>query len=301
MRKAVQIAGWVLGLSGLLWAQAARPGQSGPPNAPAATPQAPQASPAPAPQGKLPPQAKTQDEYKAYQDATQTSDALAAEKAAQDFAAKFKTSELQYLLYYRAMTLYQNQNNADKAIEMGRKVLEVNPNEPITLAMVANFIAERTRDTDLNRDQQLSEALLDAQKSLEKIDTDLIVAPNTPPDKLEANKALLRSIAYGAIGNVYLSKGNYAEAEANLKRSIELNTVQPDAVTWLRYAVVLDHLNKYQEALLAANKALELSPEGSPQAGMAKQEKERLLKLTGGPQSPRPAAQQPQGAAPAPR
>jgi len=242
--------------------------------------------------GKLPPQAKTQEEYKAYQEASQLVDPVAAEKAADDFAAKFKNSELRYLLYYRAMTLYQNQNNADKAIEMGRKVLQINPDEPITLAMVANFISERVRDTDPDRDLRLAEALADAQKSLQSIDTELIVPPGTPAAKVESDKALLRSIAYAAIGNVYLSKGDYAQAESNLKKSLDLNTVQPDAVTWLRYAVVLDHLSRYPEALQATNKALELSPQGSPQADMAKQEQDRLQKLTGT-STPAPAPKQP--------
>jgi len=270
--KPVQLMLLLVTLAGLAMAQNAKnQGQTASQQPPAAT----------APQGKTPPQAKTQDEFKAYQEASQLSDAAAAEKAADDFAAKFNTSELRYLLYYRALTLYQNANNAEKAIEMGHKVLAINPNEPITLAMVANFIAERTRDTDLDRDERLKEAMDDAQKSLQYLDTELIIPAGMPQERIDANKNLLRSIAYAAIGNSYMAKEDYPQAEVYLKKSLDAGSAQPDPVTWLRYTVVLDHQKKYAEAMTAANTALELSPPGSPQAGMAKQERDRLLKLTG--------------------
>src|SRR5207248_5410987 len=52
------------------------------------------------PQGKRPPQAKTQPEFDAYKAAmANTSDPAALEKAADDFAAKFPDSELRRILY----------------------------------------------------------------------------------------------------------------------------------------------------------------------------------------------------------
>jgi tetratricopeptide (TPR) repeat protein len=242
-------------------------------------------SPAP-PAGKLPPQAKSQDEYKAYQDASQLQDPAAVETAANSFADKFKNSELRYLLYYKAMFGYQSQNNGLKAIEMGRQVLALNPNEPVTLALMAAMISEQTRETDLDRDARLNEAMQDAQKSVEKIDTDLLLPPGTPPDRVEQNKNVVRATAYGAMGNIYLARNRYPEAEKYLKQAIDLMPDNPDAVTVLRYAIALDQQKKYGDALTAANKALALSPAGSPQASMAKQEQERLSKLTGMPGQP---------------
>lgn len=243
-------------------------------------------APAPAATGmRLPPQAKTQEEFKAYQDASAAATAADAEKAAEDFATKFKDSELRFLLYYKAMAMYQGDNNAEKSIEMGRKALTVVPNDPLTLAMVSTFLAEKTRDTDLDKDERLNEAMKDAERSLQTINTDLLLPPNIPPDQIENNKNLIRSFAYNAIANVYSTRENYDKAAENYRKSIELNTLQPDAngISYLRLAVVLDRQKKYQDALLAANKALDLSPAGSPQANMAKQERERLLKLSGAP------------------
>ena len=77
-------------------------------------------------QAKRPPQAKTQPEFDAYKAAvSSTNDPAAMEKAADDFAAKFPDSELRALLYRSAMHSYQSANNADKMLEMGRKVLKI--------------------------------------------------------------------------------------------------------------------------------------------------------------------------------
>src|SRR5690349_17921098 len=80
------------------------------------------------PQGKRPPQAKTQPEFDAYKAAlANTSDPAALEKAADDFAAKFPDSELRPILYRTAMHSYQTANNAEKMLAMGRKVLKFDP------------------------------------------------------------------------------------------------------------------------------------------------------------------------------
>src|SRR6476660_7843281 len=116
------------------------------------------AAPATPPAGKRPPQAKTQAEFDAYKVAAADTDAAALEKAADDFAAKFPDSELRILLYKTAMRGYQNANNADKMLDMGRKCLALDPNDPEALVDVAEVLTERTRDTDLDKDQRLDEA-----------------------------------------------------------------------------------------------------------------------------------------------
>jgi len=273
----------------------AAPGQN-PPAAPSQTPappkpaegpaqtpslqQRPAPAPAPAPSRALP-QAKTQEEFKAYNEAAAVKDPAAMEAAANDFAGKFKDSELRNLLYQRAMTLYQNANNADKTLEMGRKVLSLDPNNPVALVTVATVLAERTRETDLDREERLKEAINDARKALVTVDTDLAIPPGTPQERVDAAKKVLNSMAFAAIGTAELSRNDYAAAETNLRKSVEVNNVQPDAITWLRLSVVLDHEKKYPEAMAAANKAVELSPAGSVPFNLAQQERDRLLKLTG--------------------
>ena len=287
-RTPIVLLGLVLAASGLM-AQAPAAGTQ-----PQAAPQ-PAAPQQPAPKKGGMPQAKTQDEYKAYQAAAQAlsgTDLNAAEAASDKFAAQFPDSDLRSLLYTSLMNIYQQANNADKTVEYGRKVLTLDPDNSIALVMVATVLAERTRDTDLDKDERFAEAIKDAKHALETIDT-MALPPNTPPDRAEAAKNTVRSMAYGALGTVESTQQNFAAAEQDLRKSVETPGIPPDPLTMLRLAVTLDHAKKYAEALQVANKCVEISQE--PIKGLASQERDRLVKLTA---APTPATTP--GSAPAP-
>ncbi len=277
---------------------APKPGQSG--QQPATTPtQATTPAPTAPTGGKPLPQAKSQDEFKAYQEAITKTTPADEENAADAFAAKFPESELRVLLYRKAMYDYQNINNADKTVDMARKWLAIDPNSPEALVTSATVIAQRTRETDLDRDERLNEATTDANKALQTVETDLIIPANAPPDRVQAYKSSIRAMAYDALGTVAMSKKDYPQAEVNLRKSAEVNA-QPDAVTYLRLSVALDQQKKYAEALEAANKAVQYSAD-SPQANnLAKTERDRLQKLVNSPPPAATPAPPPTSPSPAP-
>lgn len=299
-------AALILALFGMAtWALAQSSGQGSQQNPPAAGQATPAGQAAPAgqgqaapgaavPTGKRPPQAKTQPEFDAYKAAVAGADAATLEKAADDFATKFPDSELKILLYKNAMRMYQNTNNFDKTEAMGRKVLASDADDPEALVMVAEVIADRTRDSDLDKDQRFDEAMKMAQKATQTVDTDVSVPAGTPPDKLDAYKALLKSNAYSIIGTIEFKKNNFAAAETDLQKSVDAFPAQPDPVVILRLAIAMDRQQKYADALKVANRAMDLTKD-NPQMSetvknMARQERDRLQQLTGGTATP-PAAQ----------
>src|ERR1700683_5546825 len=129
-----------------------------------------------APAGKRAPQAKTQEEFAAYKAAAALTDAAAQEKAADDFAVKFPDSELRPLLYKAVMHGYQKANNGGKMMGMWQKILSYDADDPEALLGVAQVLAERTRDTDLDKADRLAEARKDAQRALVTVDTDVPTA-----------------------------------------------------------------------------------------------------------------------------
>ena len=255
----------------------------------------PGAQPTP-PAGKRPPQAKTQPEFDAYKTAIATTDPAALEKASDDFATKFPDSELRILLYKSALRSYQNANNPDKTEAMGRKVLNLDPDDPEALVMVAEVIAEKTHDSDLDKEQRYDEATKMAQKAVQTVDTDVSVPAGTPQDKLDAYKNLLRSNAYSIIGTIEFKKDNFTSAQADLQKSIDAFPSQPDPVVVLRLALSLDRQQKYPDALKIANRAVDLTQENSQIGTLARRERDRLQQLTGGAAAPatQPQSQPPQ-------
>ena len=269
-------------LSFAFWAEAQSSGQAAPQNPPTAG----QAAPAPggAAQAKRPPQAKTEPEYDAYKTAAAVTDAAALEKAADDFATKFPDSEIRILLYQNAMRVYQNANNAEKTEAMGRKVLNIDRDDPGALVAVAGVIAERTKDSDIDKDQRYAEAISMSQKATQTVDTDISVPSGTPQEKIDAYKAYLRSTAYSYIGTIEFKKDNYPAAQENLQKSLDADPANPDPVTVLRLALTLDKQQKYPEALKLASRAVEMTQkeESGVIGTAARHERDRLQQLTGG-------------------
>jgi tetratricopeptide (TPR) repeat protein len=267
-RAAMVIA--VLGICAFGWAQ-------GKP----ATQSAPSAQATPAVQGKRAPAAKTQPEFDAYKAAMQLTDPAAAEKAAEDFSAKFPDSELRVVLYKSAMQKYQA--NADKTLEMAQKALAIDADDPEALVTASQVLTERTRDTDLDRDQKLAEAKKNAERALETVDSDVPTA-GFPPEKIDQFKRFVRSEAYAILGTLASNAKNYAEAETDLRKSVEAFPEQVDPVAVLRLAIALDMQNKYPDALKYANQAVDLTKNqpDSPAAKAARSEQDRLTKLSSG-------------------
>jgi tetratricopeptide (TPR) repeat protein len=249
----------------------------------AATQSAPAGQAAAAPQGKRPPAAKTQPEFDAYKAALPLTDAAATEKAADDFAAKFPDSELRVVLYKSAMQKYQASNNGDKMLEMAQKALTLDPDDPDALVGVAQVLAERTRDTDLDKDQKLAEAKKDAERALVTVDTDVPTA-GYPPEKIDQFKRYMKSEAYAVLGTLATNAKNWPEAETNLRKSIEVFPEQVDSVAVLRLAVALDMQNKIPDALKFANQAVDLTKDrpDSPAGKASRAEQDRLTKLSSG-------------------
>ena len=224
-------------------------------------------------------QAKSQDELKAYQDASAKTNPAEMEAAADAFAAKYPNSEMKGALFVRAMGLYAQSNNSEKLIAAGRKAIAADPTNPVPLVQVASVMAESTRDTDLDREQRLYEAAKDAQDAIKNVDSGLIVPPNAPPDKVAGAKKSILMMAYDTLGMIDLSKKDYAGAEQELLKAADISKANPEAVIYLRLSVAQDQLKKYPQALDSANKAVQYSPEGSPARNYAKQQQARVKTL----------------------
>jgi len=313
MRAALMVA--VLTMTS--WATAQSNPQSAPQQpATGSTTASPAQGAATQPTAKRPPQAQTQPEYDAWkaadaaskltpdeQAATQKTPADSGtimnavaertEKAADDFATKFPESELRIFLYKAAMRNYRNVHNLDKTEAAGRRVLTFDGDDPEALVTIADVITQKTRDTDLDKEQRYDEAMKFAQKATQTVDTDVTPPAGASQEQVDTYKAGLRSQAYSIMGTIEFKKENFAAAQANLQKSIDAFPAQPDAVDILRLALSLDKQKKYAEALPFANRAVELTPENSQIGLLSRRERDRLQQLTAGPPSPQPQVQPP--------
>lgn len=231
----------------------------------------------PAPEGKRPPKVNSQEEYNAYKAAMALTDPAAEEKAAADFVAKYPQSELTPLIYKNVMQKYQQANNGDKMVEMAKKALATDPDDPEALVSLGQVTAEQVKDGDLDKDQRLAEAKKDGERALVTVDTD-VPTSGYDPQQLANYKNFIRSQAYFIIGTVAYKQSTWPVAETNLRKSIDVFPQQPDVVCVYRLALALDFQNKIADAVKVAQQAVDLTKDNPDSAAgkAARQELDRL-------------------------
>lgn len=242
------------------------------------------------------PQAKSQEEFTAYQQVIQQQDPDAAATAADQFVAKYPQSELRAPLYQEITRRFFSSNKADQALIYGRKTLDIESNNPLALAMIARVLAERTQENDIDHDERLNEAVKDAEKMIGSIDQSLpdIIPPGVSPQQAEGVKRQLLFMAWDAEGKAQMELKQDAKAQQSFEKA--LSYAPEEARTRFRLGLTLDREGQYQKALVAVDQVLQNSQGDAVLAQQAQQEKSRLQQLTGAGGA---AAGNPQGGAPA--
>jgi tetratricopeptide (TPR) repeat protein len=270
MRSARALLLWLVCTSVTVFAQCVPA-----PAAPPASNAQEQPAAAEAPKGKLAPEAKTQEELDAYTAAASAKDPTSGEAAADDFATKFPESELRAGLYSALMQRYQQADKTDKVLAMGRKVLTLDPGNPIAQVVIASTLAETASDP-----ASLDEAMKDADDAVKGMDANLLTANMTPEQATQVKSALLAT-AHGAMGEVSTKRSDWAGAETHLKAAIAASPKQ-DPTTLMRLAIAQDHLSKFNDALDTINRAIAAADaqNNAIVAAAARKHKQRLVQLS---------------------
>lgn len=247
-------------------------------------PDAPEAKSAPM-RAKKSPQPKTQAEYEAYKAAASLTDPSKLEAAATEFAQRFPQSELRSILFQQAMGLYQQSEDPAKTLEMARAALKYDPNNAVALVAAAQVLAERTHDSDLDRDDRLAEAKSDAQQALQDAG-DIPPPSNMTPEQFAAALGQLRGACHDVLATVAFKKQDYPTAIKEYELAASEEKEHTDAVVWLRLSIAHDKSGDYTAAGAAAKKAIAASQPGSPVRELAEQEEARLEKLASGAAKP---------------
>jgi tetratricopeptide (TPR) repeat protein len=258
--------------------------------------QAPAATPTPAPDApgaavRRPPQARTQPEFKDYNTAYAVTGGAAMEKAANAFEEKYPSSELRSYLYAKAMHEYQTENNSDKMLAMGEKVLTLDPDNAVALVLTATVLSDNVNDTDADRAAKIAEIKRNAQRALDTVDVSVLPPSGANAEQLTAYKNTLRSMAYSALAITALKTGDNPGAEKEFRIAADLSQAQPDPFVWYHLALAQDHQGKYPEALVSINQALQYTGSNPDLGKLAAGERERLIQLTATPSgAPQPPA-----------
>ncbi len=210
------------------------------------------------PAGKQP-AFKSQAEQQALQAVYQAPTPDERIKAADDFITKFADSDFRALAFFAEAQSYQQKNDYEKMVIFGEKALEANPDPGTkinTELLLANGIAQRTREFDLDREEKLGRVQKYANSALEELKAYQKPNPNIPDAQWEAIKADFVSQAHMALGMAQMVRKNYDGAIAELKEAA--SGASPDPAALVRLGAVYNMANKPDDAIATLDKVMSM-------------------------------------------
>lgn len=202
------------------------------------------------------PQAKSLEEYDAYQKFWTAQDPDQKILLADEFLKKFPDTDLKVFAYRKQMEAYQQKNDFERMKEFGERILSVEPGDVIALTLLATAIPERTLDNDPDKERKLNAAEDYARRALAAIDKLEKPSPQYTDAQWEQFRNQARSQDWGALGLVNLQRRNYAASEEAFQKATQLAS-EPDPVLWFRASMALRFSKKYEEALAGLKKCVE--------------------------------------------
>ncbi len=196
----------------------------------------------------------------------------------------FADTEYKPLLLNMAMTAAQQKNDYAQTVIYGERAVQADPNNILSTVMLAEVIAQHTRENDLDKDQSLKKAEDYANKGL-----DLIKNSTAPPpgvsvtaDQWPQYKKDLAAQAHDALGQVAMLKKNYPQAIDYFKTATTEAT-RPDPATLDRLAKAYSDNKQYDDAIATADKVLAMSDAQPVVRQFAQQLKDQATKLKAAP------------------
>jgi tetratricopeptide (TPR) repeat protein len=220
----------------------------------------------------------------------QTPDARIA--AAENLLTKFADTEFKAVALQVAAASAQQKNDYEKMVIYCERTLEADPQNYSAMLMLANGIAQKTREFDLDKEEKLAKSEKYAKSAMDLIKVAVKPRPDITDAQWEEAKKDYMSQAHEALGLSAMVRKKYDVAASEFKTAVE-GAPTPDQSTMVRLASAYNLNGKPDDAIAVLDKLMAM-PDLNPQIKQfAEKEKVTAMKLKTG-------AAKPPGSAPAP-
>lgn len=231
-------------------------------------------------QGPKPKSQKESDALKKVLAAQQAKDWDGEIQAVNNVLENFADTDYKPLLLNMAMNAAQQKGDYPQTVIYGERAIQADPNNILSTVLLAEVIAQHTRENDLDKEQSLKKAETYANKGL-----DLIKNSTAPPagvaipaDQWSQYKKDLASQAHDALGQVAVLRKNYPQAIDYYKTALT-EASKPDPATMDRLAKAYLDSKQYDDAIATADKVLATSDALPVVKQFAQQLKDQATKL----------------------
>lgn len=201
------------------------------------------------------PQPKSQKELDAVQAIFQAPDPDARIAAAKELVTKFADTDFKATAFYIGAFSYQQKGDLENAIVWAEQALEADPKFYGAQLMIANALALRTKEFDLDREEKLGRAEKLAKEAMDLINSAPKPRPDITDEQWEGAKKDFLAQAHEALGLAALVRKNYGVCASELSTAASLAS-QQDPSLMVRLANCQIQSGKPDDALAVLEKVL---------------------------------------------
>ena len=210
-------------------------------------------------------------------------------KAAEDLLTKFADTDFKDVALLSEAEAWQQKRDFDKAQVYAERALEANPKNFQASLMLAELLAQRTRENDLDKEEKLAKSEKYANDTIQVLKEAPKPNPQLSDQQWEDAKKDLTAEAHNALGLAALARKKYDVAIAEFKTAAD-GASQPEPAYQVREASALQLAGKNDEAIAICDKIM-ADQQVLPQIRQVAQAIRAMAIKAGGKNTTPPAAQ----------
>lgn len=199
------------------------------------------------------PKPKSNKEVEAINAVFQAADDDSRIAAAKNLITKFADTEFKAIALYVAASAYQSKGEFENMVAYAEQTLEADPKFYAVQLMLAQALAQKTREFDFDKEEKLGKAEKYAKDAIEVIKTAPKPKPEIPDDQWEAMKKDFESQGHEALAMAASVRKKNDVAIEEFKTALSLQMKQ-DPATMVRLASALNNGQKWDDALALLEK-----------------------------------------------
>jgi tetratricopeptide (TPR) repeat protein len=209
---------------------------------------------------------------------------------------KFADTQFKPNLLIMAAVLYQQKGDQDKMQVYAERALEADPKSYQAMLMIAQALASRTREYDLDKEDKLAKVDKYAHEALTTMDTAEKPNPQLTDEQWAEAKNQLKSQAHEILGTAAMVRKKYDDAVTEYKAALDAEGANPEPVTMVRLAAAENQAGKPDDATALLDKVMAMPNLDARIRSVAQAEKARAAQIKNGakpggqPQTSSPAA-----------